>query len=327
VAPASPPPLLTIWAVSDDKAGNANQALGLAEAVQRLVPAAIATKRIAWRAPFGRLPTRLIPPGALSPDADPIAPPWPDLWIGTGRASVPLGMRMKGWSEGRTFVVHTQHPRVPASRFDLVAPPKHDRLAGPNVFPITGAPHRVTPGRLAAELAQFEAMLAPLPSPRAAVLIGGRSKAYDLSPERAGRIADALDAALEKAGASLLLTFSRRTPAPARRIIAERLAERPGIIWNDQGPNPYFAFLAAADYIAVTEDSTNMLVEAASTGRPIFVIGMDGAHARKRAFHADLEARGAARPFGGEFYGWTYAPLRETERLAEEVVRRMAERA
>ena len=324
MASASSPQPLTIWAVSDDKAGNANQALGLAEAVQRLVPATIVTKRVAWRGVIGRLPTRLIPPGAISPDADPIVPPWPDLWIGTGRASVPLSMRMRDWSGGKTFVVQTQHPRVSLKPFDLVAPPKHDGLAGANVVPIIGAPHRVTPERLETEQALFEGMLAPLPSPRAAVLIGGRSKAYDLSPERAQTIADGLAAALDTSGAALLLTFSRRTPDEAKRIITDRLSGRPGIIWDGQGPNPYFAFLAAADYIAATEDSTNMLVEAASTGKPLFVIEVDGEHARKRAFHADLAAGGVTRPFEAAFYAWTYPPLRETERLAEEVVKRMA---
>jgi len=39
-----------------------------------------------------------------------------------------------------------------------------------------------------------------------------------------------------------------------------------------------------------------------------------------------LEARGAARPFGGAFHGWTYEPLRETDRLASEVLSRMAAR-
>jgi hypothetical protein len=36
--------------------------------------------------------------------------------------------------------------------FDLVVPPKHDRLSGDNVLSICGSPHRVTPERLASEL-------------------------------------------------------------------------------------------------------------------------------------------------------------------------------
>ena len=50
---------LSIWVVSDGRAGIENQALGLAEAIQRLTPAAITVKRIRWRRAFDRLPSAL----------------------------------------------------------------------------------------------------------------------------------------------------------------------------------------------------------------------------------------------------------------------------
>ena len=133
---------LRIWAVSDGRAGIEAQALGLAEAVARLRPAHITTKRIGWPAGLGRLPWWLIPPGART--GDPIAPPYPDIWIAAGRATLPLSTRMLKWAGGKTFVVQTQHPRAPLDRFDLVAPPEHDGLTGPNVFPILGAPNRLS---------------------------------------------------------------------------------------------------------------------------------------------------------------------------------------
>ena len=129
-----------------------------------------------------------------------------------------------------------------------------------------------------------------------------------------------------EAGASVLMTFSRRTPAAAKTALEARLWRRPGMIWNGEGDNPYFAFLAAADFILVTEDSINMAAEAASTGKPVYILPMQGGSDRIRRFHADLEARGAARPFEGRLEPWTYEPLRETERAAEEVVRRLAAR-
>jgi mitochondrial fission protein ELM1 len=119
------------------------------------------------------------------------------------------------------------------------------------------------------------------------------------------------------------MTFSRRTPEPAKALLAARLRHLPGIIWDGTGPNPYFAFLAAADYILVTEDSTNMATEAASTGKPVFILKMDGTSLKFRLFHQELEGMGAARPYGGAFHGWTYAPVDETGRAAAEVVARM----
>ena len=319
---------LTIWAVSDGRSGIENQALGLAEAVARKVMADVVVKRVGWRGRLGRLPAlmNLFPKRALSDQSDTFEAPWPDLWIAAGRATLPLSIRMGRWSEGRTFVVQIQDPRLPTRMFDLVAPPKHDRLTGENVFPIIGSPHRVTTARMVKELARFRERIDPLPEPRVAVMVGGKSKAFDLSPARAETIARELDLALEQEGASLLMTFSRRTPEKSKAILRERLSHRPGFIWDGEGPNPYFALLAAADFIAVTEDSINMAAEAASTGKPVFIIEMDGDQRRKRLFHADLEARGAARPFGGSFYRWTYEPLRETDRLAEEIVRRLTDR-
>ena len=101
------------------------------------------------------------------------------------------------------------------------------------------------------------------------------------------------------------------------------LGELPSLIWDGQGANPYFAFLATADAILVTEDSANMPTEAGATGRPVYLLEMDGRQARKQRFHAELAALGIARRFEGRLDSWTYPPLRETDRLAAEVLRRM----
>ena len=320
--PAEPP--LVIWAMSDGRAGIEAQAVGLSEAVARRRPSEVIVKRIAWKGRLGRLPwwLNLVPRRWLTPDSD-VGPPWPDILIAAGRATLPLAIRIKRWSGGKTFVVQIQDPRVPAKFFDLVIPPNHDRLKGDNVVSIIGAPHRVTAKKLADEYARFAAAIDPLPHPRAAVLIGGRSRAFDLTPERAAAIANQIQLALEQEGGSVLLTFSRRTPAQARALLTARLKSLPGIIWDGEGDNPYFAFLAGADYVLVTEDSANMATEAAGTGKPVFILKMDGQSLKFRLFHEELERHGAARPFGGAFHGWTYEPLAETDRAAAEVLARM----
>lgn len=318
---AAPP--LVIWAVSDGRAGIEAQALGLAEAVARQRPAQVVVKRIGWRGALGRLPWRLnlFPRSGLTAGSD-IAPPWPDIWIACGRATLPLSTRLRRWSGGRSFVVQLQDPKAPATLFDLVAPPEHDRLTGPNVLPILGAPNRLTPQRLADDYARFETQLAALPRPRIAVAIGGKSKAHDLSPQRAQAIGAQIAVAVRAAGGSIMATFSRRTPPDAAALLTEALAPLPGVLWDGQGENPYFAFLAAADAILVTEDSTNMATDAAATGKPVYVLAMDGGSAKFRRFHADLEARGVARPFAGVFETWSYPPLAETDRAAGELLRR-----
>ncbi len=323
--PAPPPRApITIWAISDGRAGIEAQAVGLAEAVARQVPAQIVVKRVGWSGRTGRLPwwANWLPRRWLTPESG-IEAPWPDLWIAAGRATLPLSIRAKRWSGGKTYVVQIQDPRVPANMFDLVIPPKHDRLTGDNVLPILGSPHRVTSQRLETEYEKFKDQIDALPRPRVAVLLGGKSKAFDLSAVRAAEMAHQIQLPLEQEGGSLLMTFSRRTPDQAKALLTARLRHLPGMIWDGEGANPYFAFLAAADYILVTEDSTNMATEAASTGKPVFILKMDGTSLKFRLLHQELEGMGAARPYGGAFHGWTYEPVDETGRAAAEVVARM----
>jgi mitochondrial fission protein ELM1 len=317
---AKPARPLRIWAVSDGRAGIEAQALGLAEAIARLRPAHIAIKRIGWKSGLGRLPWQLIPPSART--GDPIEPPYPHIWIAAGRATLPLSTRMLKWSEGQTFVVQVQDPRAPLDRFDLVIPPRHDGLTGPNVFPITGAPNRVSPERLSVDLARFHDLLDPLPHPRGAVIVGGRSKAHDLPQDRAVAMGRQIAAAVEAAGGSVMVSFTRRTPAPARAALTAALAHLPGTIWDGTGDNPYFAFLAGADAILVTEDSTNLATDAAATGTPIFTLAMPGHSAKLAHFHLDLRERGIARPFEGALTAKSYPPLTETDGAAKELLRR-----
>ena len=315
---------LSIWAVSDDKAGNAGPALGLAEAVARRTPAEVSVRTVSWRGHLGRLPWFLNPfPLSALAEGAALHPPWPDLWIAAGRATLPLSLRVKGWSGGRTRVVQVQNPRAPRGAFDLIIAPRHDGISGRNVVSITGSPHRVTPERLAAAARAFAALIAPLPHPRAALLVGGRSKSHDLSDARARALAEDLRRAIQDSDGSLMTTFSRRTPDSARRILEAALADLPGFIWDGTGENPYFAMLAEADVVLVTEDSANMATEAASSGRPVMLLPMDGGSAKFTRLHDDLIARGSARWFSGRLESFPGVAFDETGRAAEAIVSRL----
>lgn len=317
--PAEP---LTIWTVTDGRAGIENQATGLAEAIARRVPARITKKRVSLRTPFAWLPSGFVPGArsALAINSDPITAPWPDIWIGCGRASVPLSMGVRQWSNGAAFVVQLQDPRVNPREFDVVVPPIHDGLEGANVIPTVGACHRVTPEVLGQALDDYPQPLEDLAGPRIAILIGGKSKRQDISPARARDIAESLVVVQRETGGTLMATLSRRTGDAARMQFRTRLAPHCAIYFEGEGLNPYSAMLGAADHIFVTADSVNMATEAAATGKPVHILDVDGSGGKLDRFHKSLVRRGCARPFRGRLETWSYPPLLETDRVAAAVL-------
>lgn len=316
---------LRIWAVSDGKPGHANQALGLAEAVARRTGGAITVKTAALRTPWRWLPPGFIPAPrqALALASDPFEPPWPALWIGCGRAAAALTLGARGFAHG-ALTVMLQDPQVNPREFDLVAAPAHDGLEGPNVIATLGAPNRITPERLAESLGAFPA-LAAAPSPRLAVLIGGKSKRQDFTAARAADTAKAL-AQFARTGASLFVTLSRRTSPAARAALEAALKPHAALWYDGEGPNPYLALLAAAEAVVVTADSVSMAAEAATTGKPVHVIPVEGPAGKLARFHQDLQRIGAARPFRLPLATWAYEPLREADRLADVITAKLMKR-
>ena len=324
--PAEP---LDVWVVTDGRAGIENQALGLAEAMGRRTPIRLTTKRVAMRTPWRWLPAGFVPfpRQAMTLDSDELVRPWPDIWIGCGRASIPYSMGVRRWSDGRTFVAQLQDPRINVREFDVVIPPIHDGLEGQNVLPIVGACHRVTPERIDQAVLEYPQALEDLPGPRIAVLIGGKSKRQDISAKRARAIADALVALQREHGATLMVSLSRRTGEAAKLQFRTWLAPHCAVFYEGEGVNPYFALLGAADHVFVTADSVNMATEAAATGRPIHVLDVDGSLGKLAAFHKSLRERGCARAFNGRLENWSYPPLLETDRAAAAVLTAWASRA
>ena len=319
---------LICWALSDGRRGMENQALGLAEAVAASGGLSIDVKTANISGFRGRLPERLLassitnPLRHLSSDSDSLASPWPDLVIGCGRNAVGLSLAIKraGVKTGKNVVtVQTQDPRVPAKLFDLVVPPFHDELTGPCVEGILGAPHRVTPDRLSEEARIWKASVANLPSPLVAVLIGGASRAYEMTGEATQLLCDQLLALRGTLDCGLVITASRRTGPANEKILRTRLRGTGIWFWDGTSENPYFGMLALADHILVTSDSTNMVTEAASTGKPVHVIHLPGGNEKFTRFHRSMETRGLTRTFRGALESWTYEPLNEAARIAPRI--------
>lgn len=322
-------PGLICWVVTDGRAGIEAQALGLAEAVAERLPFSIVRKRLVVGEPWRRLPRVLWgdPATKLSSASDDLDWPSPGLapalWIGCGRLSVPFSMAAK--KRGGPLVAQLQNPRAPTDAFDLVIAPRHDGLVGENVFPIIGSTMR----------ARNEATARRDRTPRSlAVFIGGPNRAFDFSAAGAAVLGEKLRA-VAATGVRVMVTTSRRTPEAAAAAFEKALAGSAATFWrNDRDPpkdNPYAQMLAEAEAFLVTEDSVNMAVEAGATGAPVYICKLArrpfSSVKKFDAFHQSLAERRVTRDFSGAVDDrWTYQPLRETARAADEIVRRLKER-
>lgn len=323
--PMTPPSDRTIWVVTDGKPGMENQCLGLAEALTEAGQPTPVVKRIAPRFPWSALPPAfwLSPLSAPGPAGDRLEPPWPDILIATGRQTVAPALAIKKASGGKTFCVQIQNPVTGRDRFDLLAIPAHDEVTGENVMVTRGALHRVTPQKLDSEAEKFASVLADLPRPLVAVLIGGSNGHYTMTETVTRKLAADLAGLCRRHGAGLAVTASRRTGEANAAILRDSLSTCPAHVWNGAGDNPYFGFLGIADAIVVTADSVSMVSEACATGKPVYVVELDGGSAKFARFHKGLRDAGITRAFDGNLESWTYEKPDDTAKVAAEVLRRL----
>lgn len=307
---------LTCFVISDGRRGIENQALGLAEAASDLRPLEIVTQHIENGAAFKAASPTLQFAMKSKPSDYGLKGAPPQIAIGCGRQAIAPLLALKKHNP-ETFTIYVQDPRMDTDRFDLVIAPLHDNLTGPNVEVMIGSPNRVTKAEIAGRTLSFEKKLNELPMPRAAMLIGGTSKTHNLGKEEHKAHMSAAQDLISK-GYSLLVTTSRRTPDWAIKDYEALISDNDNA-WGyfGDGPNPYFAFIGGAEILLVTEDSTNMLTEAASTGKIVFTLPMQGKAGKFQSLYDSLAKRCNIRPFDGNLMAEAYEPLKETQRIAE----------
>ncbi|MBY0335554.1 MAG: mitochondrial fission ELM1 family protein [Acetobacteraceae bacterium] len=297
-----------VWVLEDPRAGTAAQALGIAERL------GLPFRRVMLR--YGRLAALPFPWPTLAGLATPrgFGPPWPRLAISAGRRAAPVSrwLRRKG-----VRTVHAMRPGFGARDFDLLVLGRHDEpRPAPNVLPILGAMHRLSPARLSEARAEWTGLAAHR-APRVALLVGGPPGGQDMPEAEAAALVPAILRAVPDA--AILCTTSRRTGAAATAVLARELrgARHRLYAWGDGGPNPLLGFLAWADAVVVTADSVSMLSEALSTAVPVFVAGeAAGRHAK---LLGSMYEAGQALPLARADLTFRRTPLDETGRVAAEI--------
>jgi mitochondrial fission protein ELM1 len=245
--------------------------------------------------------------------------PFPDILIASGRRAVPYLRKIRRLSCGRTFCVFLKDPRTGPSTADLIWAPEHDAVRGPNVLVSPTSPHCFPPQQIAMQREKLVPEIMALPHPRTTVLLGGTTKAYRYDNTALTRLKGHLQAAA-KAGGGFMLSSSRRTEASLMATALAAIDGCPQIVWEGSGEkNPYANFLAGADAFVITADSTNMLSEATTTGRPIFYFEGTGGSKKIRHMLHNLTAAGVAQPFVGDLAAPSYQPIDVTMQIAEAI--------
>lgn len=308
--------------LTSGKAGHEINCLGVAEALGAPYEVRVVAPRPLFIAlsPYGPVDPKDRPDRAGSP----LAPPFPDIVLASGRISVPYLRALKRAAGRKLFAVFLQDPRAWRAAMDLIWTPEHDRLAGPNVIATLTSPHPFSATRLAAARAAPDPRIVALPRPRAAIILGGPSGAHVFSRSDVARLKQSA-AALVATGYSVMATPSRRTPPELIGAVREGVGDAPAFIWDGSGDNPYAQILAHADAILVTGDSVNMVGEATATGAPVYIFEPSGGDGGKVARYIDaLEQAGAVRRFTGRIEPYSYAPIDSSLIVAREIARRFA---
>jgi uncharacterized protein len=310
----------TCWVLTDGKAGDEAQCLGVAECLglKPIIRHVNPRAPFVWAMPWGPID----PAEAPNKPKSPIALPAPDILIASGRRSVAYVRRIKRDTNGKTLTVMLKDPRTGTSAADLIWVPEHDKLRGSNVITTLTSPHRISLAKLASAKSIVPDWLESTRT-TVGVLLGGDSQHHQFKAADINRFVQHLTA-ITMTGAKIIVTPSRRTPGDLAEAIQSLCAQTNGFYWNGEEDNPYLSILAHADHIVATADSVNMVGEAAATGKPIHLFSPAGGHTKISSFVKGLLTHGAVRTLSDTLETWSYAPLDATPVIAVAVAKAYA---
>lgn len=290
-----------VLVLSDGRIGSVNQSLGVAAMlgfrdpeVQELKKA-IQAKWLRW------LPVAMLYENM--PEIERMAAKT-DLLIAAGHAPSRVLRHLKKQNPA-LFIVAMMRPSKPYSAYDAVAIPRHDGAkAADNVILTLGNCNRITKDLLAQEADRWRKRLSHLRGFKLTLMVGGDSRHAPFGASEAKGMIETIAKQLKKQvqnDVSLLVTTSRRTSPAATKAIEKALEASaiPYHLWRPTGEdgrdNPYLAYLALADTVLITADSTSMVSEAATAGKPILLWGTPNKMPKKfKALYNALIKQGRA---------------------------------
>ena len=243
---------ISIWIISDQKAGHENQSLGLVESLQRLTAVQSRLVLIDPQKNFWQNSQCVLRLARVEG--------CPDLVIGAGHRTHWAVLALK-WLRGVPAVI-LMRPSLPVRCFDLCLIPEHDlqgKTGRANVFSTCGVLNRV---RHQPEKRNGSGLL----------LIGGPCKEFGWDGEALKE--SIVSIVTSRPSVRWTLTDSRRTPDT---FLAELRSEgvNLNILSHRDTPSGWLPErLAAASTVWATQDSVSMIYESLSSGASVGLLKM-----------------------------------------------------
>ena len=237
-----------------------------------------------------------------------------NLIISCGRKSVIPSIILKNKNK-KIITIHIQDPKVNFSNFDLIIAPEHDSLNGENVISSKGAIHYITQE----EIKKSQSYLENKTENKKVVslILGGPYKYYSFSVGELTRIFNEIKSKFISLGHKAIIIPSIRTPKEIIDLAVKEFVND-GYVVNNVDKQAYLSSFALATNIVVTCDSTSMISEAATSGKPIFIAHMElrRNNYRFKKFFQLFKEMGITRNLGDNVESWTYENFNEAERIA-----------
>ena len=246
----------------------------------------------------------------------------PDIIISCGRKSVIPSIFLKR-KNSKIFTIHIQDPKVSFKNFDAIVAPEHDNLKGENIYTSKGAIHYITESEISkakqylSEKIKSEKIVS--------LILGGPNKYYSFNSDQVINIFNQIKSIFVSEGYKIIIIPSMRTPKEAIDLAIKEMSSC-GYVVNKVDKQAYLSAYALANYVIVTCDSTSMISEAATSGKPIFVAHMKAKrnNYRFKRFFELFKQMGITRDLGEKIENWTYNKHNEAQRIALELKNKIA---
>jgi len=295
--------------------GMISQVEGMAKALN----ADYSHKTVRLSFPWNLIPPKLTPVSqvVLKDKINIAATEIPDLIISCGRKSVIPSIFLKR-KNLKIFTIHIQDPKVGFKNFDAIVAPEHDNLKGDNIYTSKGAIHYITELEIS-KARQY--LVDKIKSEKiVSLILGGPNKYYSFNFDQIINIFNQIKSIFVSDGYKVIVIPSMRTPKETIDLAMKEMGSC-GHVVNKVDKQAYLSAYALANYIVVTCDSTSMISEAATSGKPIFIAHMKAKknNYRFKRFFELFKQMGIARDLGQKVETWTYNKHNEAQRIALEI--------